>query len=340
MSASPGSASQPTVGRTPIFSMVRYRTIGRNMMIRSIPAARETAAKITIPLFAEKPSHPSAPLAGQAAIARNGCPGRPLGRRLGALPWTAVSTVAGWPRAERRALLAVLTLPFLLSFAGTADAQSAASTVLPPRIMQADDPFSGFVTEAAQRFDIPATWIRAVMLVESNDDASVVSPKGAIGLMQVMPGTYQDMRLRYSLGADPFQPRDNILAGVAYLREMLDCYGTSGFLAAYNAGPQQYDEHLATGRALPAETILYVARITPMLSGVQAANTLLVPLAAIDWSRSPLFAGQFSAGTADEISSNSLQLGGSAAALSPAAVAALAPQSTGMFATHFTSASP
>jgi soluble lytic murein transglycosylase-like protein len=315
-------------------------TIGADMTPWSIPTERETGGKIPIPLFAEKSSHPSVPLAGQAAVARSDSPGRPLGRHLGALPWTGASTVAGWPCAGRRALLAALALPFLLSFADTADAQSTAPPASSPRIMQALDPFASFVAEAAQRFDIPAAWIRAVMFVESDDDASAVSPKGAIGLMQVMPNTYQDMRLRYGLGVDPFQPHDNIIAGTAYLREMLDCYGTSGFLAAYNAGPQQYDEHLATGRALPAETILYVARITPMLSGMQAANTLLVPLAAIDWSRSPLFAGQFSAGTADEISSNSLQSGSSAAALSPAAVAALAPQSTGMFATHFTSASP
>lgn len=317
--------------------------IGRNMMIRSIPATREPAAKITIPLFAEKPSHPSVPLAGQAAIARSGSPGRPLGRRLGALPWTGASTMAGWPRAGRRTFLAALTLPLLLSllsFAATADAQSTAQPTSSPRIMQADDPFSGFVTEAAQRFDIPATWIRAVMLVESDDDASAVSPKGAIGLMQVMPGTYQDMRLRYGLGADPFQPHDNIVAGTAYLREMLDCYGMSGFLAAYNAGPEQYDEHLATGRTLPAETILYVARITPMLSGVQAGRALPAPSATVDWRNSSLFAGEFSVGAVGENSPDNLQSGRSVATLSPTALATLAPQSTGMFATHFTSASP
>jgi len=308
------------------------------MTPRSIPAPRRTGAKIPIPLFAEKPSHPFVPLADQAATARSGGPGRPLGRRLGALPWMGASTVAGCPRAGRRALLAGLILPLLLSSVGTADAQSNAPLASSPRITQADDPFGGLVTEAAQRFDLPTAWIRAVMLVESNDDARAVSPKGAIGLMQVMPGTYQDMRLRYGLSADPFQPHDNIIAGTAYLREMLDCYGMSGFLAAYNAGPQQYDEHLATGRALPAETILYVARITPMLSGVQTGDRLLAPSATVDWSRSPLFAGQYTAGA--EISSNSLQSGNSATALSPADVAALAPQSTGMFATHFTAVSP
>jgi hypothetical protein len=237
------------------------------------------------------------------------------------------------------ALLAVMFLSALVSSGGSANAQSIASPAPSPRIVQGD-PFTGFVIEAAQRFDIPAAWIRAVMLVESNDDASAVSPKGAMGLMQIMPGTYQDMRLRYGLGADPFQPHDNITAGTEYLREMLDRYGMSGFLAAYNAGPQQYDEHLATGRALPAETILYVPRITPMLSDVQARGRLLAPSAPVDWRRSPLFAGQYTAAAADETSADSLQSGGNVAALSPATLAVLAPQSTGMFAAHFTLASP
>jgi hypothetical protein len=310
------------------------------MTPRPISAPRETGAKIPIPLFAEKPPHPSVPLAGQTAIARSGGPGRPSGRRLGTLPWTGASTVAGWPCARRRVLLAALTLPLFLSFAGTADAPPTAPPASPARMMQADDPYSRFVAEAAQRFDLPSTWIRAVMLVESNDNASAVSSKGAIGLMQVMPDTYQNMRLRYGLGTDPFQPHDNIIAGTAYLRGMLNCYGMSGFLAAYNAGPEQYDEHLATGRALPAETILYVARIMPMLSGVHDGGTLIAPSAGADWSRSPLFAGQYSAGAADEISSNSPKTGGSVAAFSPAVPAALAPQSNGMFTTHFTSATP
>jgi hypothetical protein len=129
-------------------------------------------------------------------------------------------------------------------------------------------PFAAFVTEAAQRFSIPESWIRAVMRVESFGDPRAISPKGAIGLMQVMPNTYAELRVRHRLGADPCDPHNNILAGAAYLREMLDRYGAPGFLAAYNAGPARYDEHLMRGRPLPGETQDYVAKLAPMI-GVQ-----------------------------------------------------------------------
>jgi soluble lytic murein transglycosylase-like protein len=74
-------------------------------------------------------------------------------------------------------------------------------------------PFAIFVTEAAQRFRIPESWIRAVMRVESFGDARAISQKGAIGLMQVMPKTYAELRVRHRLGADPCDPHNNILAG-------------------------------------------------------------------------------------------------------------------------------
>ena len=80
-----------------------------------------------------------------------------------------------------------------------------------------------------------------------------------MGLMQIMPQTWSGLRLRYGLGANPYDPHDNILAGAAYLRELHDRYGAPGFLAAYNAGPARYDDHLATGRPLPAETRAYVS---------------------------------------------------------------------------------
>lgn len=98
------------------------------------------------------------------------------------------------------------------------------------------------------------SWIRAVIHFESGGRAAAVSPKAAIGRMQIMPQTYAGLRARYHLGANPYDPTDNILAGAAYLREMHDRFGSPGFLAAYNAGPARYDEHLATGRALPIET--------------------------------------------------------------------------------------
>jgi soluble lytic murein transglycosylase-like protein len=122
-----------------------------------------------------------------------------------------------------------------------------------------------WIAEAAQRFALPDGWIRSLMRVESGFDARAVSRAGALGLMQLMPGTYAQMRLRYGLGADPLDPHDNVLAGAAYLRAMVDQFGVTGGLAAYNAGPSRYLVHLASGQALPAETRAYVADLAPQL---------------------------------------------------------------------------
>ncbi|MDA8249232.1 MAG: lytic transglycosylase domain-containing protein [Rhodospirillales bacterium] len=132
------------------------------------------------------------------------------------------------------------------------------------------------IAAAAHRFDIPEAWIAAVMRAESGGQATMDgepsrSPAGAIGLMQVMPHTYAALRARYGLGADPYAPHDNILAGAAYLREMLDRYGVPWFLAAYNAGPARLDAFLHTGRALPAETQRYVAALAPQIGGTSGA---------------------------------------------------------------------
>jgi len=120
-----------------------------------------------------------------------------------------------------------------------------------------------------------------------------VSPAGAMGLMQIMPATWAELRGRYGLGRDPFAPRDNILAGTAYLREMLDRYGNvAAMLAAYNAGPARLDQHLATGRALPAETRAYVAAILPAI-GVKADLRAAAMLRGKrrGWRDAPLFVG-------------------------------------------------
>ena len=89
------------------------------------------------------------------------------------------------------------------------------------------------------------------MHVESVGDVRALSPKGAMGLMQIMPETWAILRARFGLGANPYDPHDNILAGAAYLRKLHDRYGAAGFLAAYDAGPARYEDRLATGRPLP-----------------------------------------------------------------------------------------
>ncbi len=128
-----------------------------------------------------------------------------------------------------------------------------------------DDPWGPYIVEAATRFQIPQQWIRAVMAQESGGEEQAVSPTGAMGLMQIEPETYQDLQAQYGLGADPFDPHNNILAGAAYIKEMYQRYGAPGFLAAYNAGPEDVDEYLAGNAPLPDETVNYLADVTPNL---------------------------------------------------------------------------
>lgn len=94
------------------------------------------------------------------------------------------------------------------------------------------------------------------------DSRPITSRAGAMGLMQLMPGTWAEMRRAHSLGPDPYDPRDNILAGTAYLKHMYDRFGYPGLFAAYNAGPNRYAEHLATGVALPSETVAYLEKVS------------------------------------------------------------------------------
>jgi hypothetical protein len=149
--------------------------------------------------------------------------------------------------------------------------------------------FANLIEEASRRFAVPAHWIRAVMTVESADDARARSPKGAMGLMQIMPETWADLRIRHRFGNDPYDPHDNILAGAAYLRELHDRYGSTGLLAAYNAGPGRYEQYLA-GRPLPAETRAYVARLAPLFGGIELAGPISVAAVhSTSWTKAPLF---------------------------------------------------
>jgi len=128
-----------------------------------------------------------------------------------------------------------------------------------------EDPWGPYVREASARFSVPGHWVRAVMHQESGGQQQATSSAGAIGLMQVMPATYEGLRVRYQLGDDPYDPHNNILAGTAYIREMYDRFGSPGFLAAYNAGPDRVDNYLAGRATLPGETVNYVAAIAPNL---------------------------------------------------------------------------
>ncbi|AXM99707.1 MULTISPECIES: lytic transglycosylase domain-containing protein [Acetobacteraceae] len=171
-------------------------------------------------------------------------------------------------------------------------APAVVSMTIPGHVAVAD-PYADMIAEAATRAQIPASWIAAVLHAESRGDARAVSSAGAMGLMQVMPGTWASLRTSLGLGDDPFDPHDNILAGATYLRWMRDRYGEAGFLAAYNAGPARYDEHLKTGRPLPAETRNYVASVSARLA-LSPADDISggAPLARF-WQDCSLFPASF-----------------------------------------------
>src|SRR5690606_37973063 len=105
--------------------------------------------------------------------------------------------------------------------ADAAPAVPDAVVVMSPAVAR----WTPLIREASRRFGVPEAWIAAVMRAESGgrthlDGRPIVSRAGAMGLMQVMPGTYAAMRRRYGLGSDPHDPRDNIMAGTAYLKLM------------------------------------------------------------------------------------------------------------------------
>lgn len=133
-----------------------------------------------------------------------------------------------------------------------------------------------YIAEASLRFGIPESWIERVMRAESGGRTTaggrpIRSPKGAMGLMQLMPGTWRDMRSRLGLGHDPDDPRDNILAGTFYLRLMYDGFGYPGLFGAYNAGPERYAAWTAGRGRLPAETIAYLGKVAPQAEAAPAA---------------------------------------------------------------------
>jgi soluble lytic murein transglycosylase-like protein len=121
---------------------------------------------------------------------------------------------------------------------------------------------------AADKYGLPRELVRSVMAAESGFQAKAVSPKGAIGLMQLMPRTAHD------LGVNPQDPAQNVDAGARYLRGLLEKYnyGLWHALAAYNAGPGAVDRY----KGVPPyrETVDYVNRIDRSLrqgSGAQGA---------------------------------------------------------------------
>lgn len=204
-------------------------------------------------------------------------------------------------RAAGAVLFLALGLAGCASNAPETATAPLAATEVAANPIDPNDPLAPWVPhirEASERFDVPEKWIRAVMMRESGgrslvNGRTITSSAGAIGLMQVMPGTYDMMRWQYGLGSDPSNPRDNILAGTAYLREMYDLFGAPGFLAAYNCGPACYAAVLAKRQKLPRETKMYLAALTPALRGSeprtasQSAGATAIEVAVVPASAPP-----------------------------------------------------
>lgn len=133
-------------------------------------------------------------------------------------------------------------------------------------------PYAREIREAAERYQVEEGLIKAVIRVESGFNSRAVSPKGARGLMQLMPSTASMLGVR-----DSFDPRQNIDAGVRHLRGLIDRFNSDLklALAAYNAGEQAVMNH----RGIPPyrETRDYVTRIlgffTPTPASAQPAST-------------------------------------------------------------------
>ncbi len=193
-----------------------------------------------------------------------------------------------WAPPRLRTMLVAVSLSAVLLTTGAPAFAQAAGARPAAHVADATD-LAAFVTEASRRFGIPAAWIRAVMHAESFGDVRAISPKGAMGLMQIMPDTWFALRQRYHLGADPYDVHDNILAGSAYLRELHDRYGVPGFLAAYNAGPARWEDHLATGRPLPTETLAYLVRLAPVVGESESDDAALLASVVRSWTEASLF---------------------------------------------------
>ena len=123
-----------------------------------------------------------------------------------------------------------------------------------------EDAYEELIKEAADVHKLDPALIRAVMRTESAFNPAAVSPVGAMGLMQLMPALAEEMGV-----ADPFDPRDNIMGGAKYLRQLLDAHegNIKLTLASYNAGPGNVKRY----RGVPPfkETRNYVRKITELL---------------------------------------------------------------------------
>ncbi|PSJ56246.1 lytic transglycosylase domain-containing protein [Mesorhizobium soli] len=250
--------------------------------------------------------------------------------------WTSRLCASGLRCAARCTVLLLLSGLSIASVMPAITMAQDTPSVRPPL----RDPYADHIVEASRRFGVPIAWIRAVMRAESAGEPRAVSSAGAMGLLQIMPTTWADLRARHGLGQDPYDPRDNILAGTAYLRELHNRYGSPGFLAAYNAGPARYEESLV-GRRLPAETRAYVALLAPVIDGSASTNPAIVAdVHRSAWTRAPLFIAEPSITSAAASMPAERPANDALAVTTVRDVSAIAPQSDGLFVARATAGEP
>jgi soluble lytic murein transglycosylase-like protein len=288
----------------------------------TLPQNRKSSV---IPLFGQNTDRSSVLAGICTAVARSGGPGR----RASASPFAAASTMAALRSLGTMLCIVVILAASMLS-SGAARAEQESSARQRTHSLSIR-PFAAFVTEASKRYGVPEHWIRALMHAESGEKSRARSQKGAMGLMQIMPKTWTELRARYGLGADPYDSRDNILAGTAYIRELSDRYGAPGFLAAYNAGPGRYERHLATGRPLPDETQAYVATLAPMINRARTNVQTSAVARSFAWANSSLFAARSAGISSDRSSPTDMRQNRSSRARGAVDLSALVPHSGNLF---------
>lgn len=182
----------------------------------------------------------------------------------------AALSVAGLPRPAQAQIYSWRDPSGVLTLSDRPQNAAARAIAVPvgsPLVARLNPHYEPLIRQHAGQRGVRPELVRAVIQVESAFNPRAVSPKGAMGLMQLMPATAKLFGV-----IDPFNPAENIRAGVSYLRQLLDRYNHDEqlALAAYNAGPGAVDKY---GSKVPPykETQRYVLKITGIRGNVRGA---------------------------------------------------------------------
>jgi soluble lytic murein transglycosylase-like protein len=146
--------------------------------------------------------------------------------------------------------------PFPLSFSEPELVDLVSGKLSSPEDPAHHDQYDTYIARISRSYGVSPALVKAVIRAESNFNAKAVSPAGAVGLMQVLPQTANRLGV-----TDPYDPQKNILAGVKYLKKLLDMFDGDELLAlaAYNSGPARVQKH----KGIPPirETRVFVAKV-------------------------------------------------------------------------------